>query len=202
MPFPVWRHCPAIICVYLPGGRSKRRLIRHEPCRVFLILSRKGFSLCLRFLPLTSARQNCVRTNPWRYGAFVHFNMQPFFSTPDEFCLENDPAHWNPSQLDVEQWFRCFWEAGFRYAVLTAKHTSDFCLWPTHTTASHVMNSPVKVDIVGEFVRFARWYRIARAFTTACRAVHIITGPTPARFSLPSCGNCWKTMAICSFCGW
>lgn len=95
-----------------------------------------------------------------RYGAFVHFNMQPFFSTPDEFCLENDPAHWNPSQLDVEQWFRCFWEAGFRYAVLTAKHTSDFCLWPTHTTASHVMNSPVKVDIVGEFVRFARMYQI------------------------------------------
>lgn len=95
-----------------------------------------------------------------KFGVFVHFNMQQFIYTKDEFTQERDPVIWNPVSLDVEQWFRRWSEAGVKYAILTTKHTSDFCLWDTRTTASNVMNSPVPVDIVAEFATYARKYNI------------------------------------------
>lgn len=39
-----------------------------------------------------------------------------------------------------------------RYAVLTAKHTAGFCLWPSQHTDYHVGNSPVQTDVVREFI--------------------------------------------------
>ena len=97
-------------------------------------------------------------------GVFAHFNMQQFIYTDTEFVSENDPRYWNPEQLDVEQWFRNWSSAGVRYAVLCVRHTSDFCLWPTLTSPYHVMNSPVPVDVVGEFVKYARQYNIQPCF--------------------------------------
>ena len=36
---------------------------------------------------------------------------------------------YNPTHLDVRQWLQVAHEVGARYAVLTAKHMSGFCLW-------------------------------------------------------------------------
>lgn len=99
-----------------------------------------------------------------KYGAFVHLNMQQFVYTRDEFTQVSDPSVWNPVNLDVEQWFVRWKEAGIRYAILTTRHTSDFCLWDTKTTETNVMNSPVPVDIVSEFVKYARKYDIKPCF--------------------------------------
>lgn len=99
-----------------------------------------------------------------KFGVFVHFNMQQFVYTKDEFTQEKNPAVWNPVQLDVEQWFRQWSGAGVKYAILSTKHTSDFCLWDTKTTDANVMNSPVPVDIVGDFVKYARKYNIKPCF--------------------------------------
>ncbi len=95
-----------------------------------------------------------------KFGVFVHFNMQQFVYTNDEFTQERDPSVWNPDKLDVEQWFRQWSGAGVKYAILTVKHTSDFCLWDTKTTEANAMNSPIPVDIVAEFVKYARKYDI------------------------------------------
>lgn len=99
-----------------------------------------------------------------KFGVFVHFNMQQFVYTEDEFTQEKDPALWNPTDLDVEQWFAQWSKAGVKYAILTVKHTSDFCLWNTRTTEANVMNSPVPVDIAAEFVTYARKYDIRPCF--------------------------------------
>jgi alpha-L-fucosidase len=54
--------------------------------------------------------------------------------------------------LDVDSWIKVAAEAGARYAVLTSKHVSGFCLWPTRYTDYHVGNSGNPTDVVGEFV--------------------------------------------------
>lgn len=116
------------------------------------------------FYPATERTPAIAEYEALKFGVFVHFNMQQFVYTKDEFTQEKNPAIWNPVHLDVEQWFRRWSEAGVRYAILTTKHTSDFCLWDTGTTDANVMNSPVPVDIVAEFVKYARKYNIKPCF--------------------------------------
>ena len=57
---------------------------------------------------------------------------------------KEDPAHFNPTGLDCEQWVRALKEGGFKMAVITAKHHDGFCLWPTKTTRHSVVSSPWK----------------------------------------------------------
>ncbi len=45
-----------------------------------------------------------------------------------------------------------FQKAGIRYAVLTARHTSGFCLWHSKVTKFGVESSPYKKDVVQLFV--------------------------------------------------
>lgn len=116
------------------------------------------------FLPAVGQTPAVAEYEALKYGVFVHFNMQQFVYTKDEFTQVKDPAIWNPTSLNVEQWFRRWKEAGVKYAILTTKHTSDFCLWDTKTTDSNVMNSPVPVDVVKEFVTYARKYDIKPCF--------------------------------------
>ena len=67
---------------------------------------------------------------------------------------------WNPKKLDTDQWLRTAKAAGARYALLTAKHGTGFCLWPTKVHDYHVGNSAVPRDVVGEFVQSCHKYGI------------------------------------------
>ena len=53
-----------------------------------------------------------------------------------------------------------FQDAGIRYAVLTARHTSGFCLWDSKVTAFDVTSSPYKKDVVRMFVHACRQHGI------------------------------------------
>ncbi len=86
------------------------------------------------------------------YGMFVCFGMETYVRATAQ--LEVAPANtYNPGVLDVDQWVQIARDAGMRYAVLTAKHVSGHCLWPSRYTKHTVANSGNKTDVVEAFVK-------------------------------------------------
>ena len=85
-----------------------------------------------------------------KYGMFIHFGMATF--TGKEFDPRDTPATYAPTQLDVHQWVRTARQAGMKYAVLTAKHASGFCLWDSDDYDYDVAASGNKTDVVAEFM--------------------------------------------------
>ena len=85
--------------------------------------------------------------------AYLHFGLQTFDGT-EYGDVSDTPALFNPTDLNATQWVNTLKEAGFRQAMLVAKHSTGFCLWPSAQTDYSVKNSPWKNgqgDVVKEF---------------------------------------------------
>jgi len=86
------------------------------------------------------------------FGVVLSFGMSTF--DEDELSLGDKPSmFYAPDHLDVDQWISVARDAGMTYAVLTAKHHSGHCLWPSRHTDYTVATSGNTTDVVEAFVR-------------------------------------------------
>jgi alpha-L-fucosidase len=101
----------------------------------------------------------------WRFGMFMHFGMNTFSNDNGDDLPNQDPAKFNPTNLDPAQWMDAARAGGMKFAILTAKHHDGFLLWDSATTTYDTGNPAVppagRKDVVKLFVDAARAKGIA-----------------------------------------
>lgn len=104
--------------------------------------------------------ENQMRWQEMEYYAFVHFSLNTY--TDQSWGYGNEDINlFNPTELDCRQWARICKEAGMKGIILTAKHHSGFCLWPSAYTEYSVKNAPWKNgkgDVVREMADACKEY--------------------------------------------
>ncbi len=95
--------------------------------------------------------ENQMRWQEMEFYAFVHFSLNTYTDQSWGYGNE-DISLFNPEELDCRQWARICKEAGMKGIIITAKHHSGFCLWPSQYTDYSVKNAPWK-DGKGDVVR-------------------------------------------------
>jgi len=100
-------------------------------------------------------------------GVIIHLDM-PIFA-PDSFDYDRKEtlpplSVFHPSRLDTDQWIRAASEAGAKYAILVAKHSSGFSLWPTRQHDYNISHTPWKNgegDVVADFIQSCKKYGVS-----------------------------------------
>ena len=114
--------------------------------------------------------------NPTLLGLFIHFGISTVHGdcdiswgmmdnperrakgngivTPREYWKQAEA--FDPRSFEPERWLYTAKEAGFTYAVFTAKHHDGFAMWPSDAGTLSTKNYQGGRDIVGEYVAACR----------------------------------------------
>ena len=114
--------------------------------------------------------------NPTLLGLFIHFGISTVHGdcdiswgmmdnperrakgngivTPREYWKQAEA--FDPRSFEPERWLYAAKEAGFTYAVFTAKHHDGFAMWPSDAGTLSTKNYQGGRDIVGEYVAACR----------------------------------------------
>jgi alpha-L-fucosidase len=117
-----------------------------------------------QLLPVPAPRQ--LQWQQLETNAFLHFTVNTYTNKEWGDGTES-PSIFNPVKFDARQWVKALKEAGFKIAIITAKHHDGFCLWPSKFTEHSVKNSPWKNgkgDVVKEVAEACKEYGIKFGF--------------------------------------
>lgn len=94
-----------------------------------------------------------------RYYNFIHFGVNTFTNREWGDGTE-DPAIFNPSALDTDQWCRVLKKSDSKGIIFTAKHHDGFCLYDSKYTDHTVMHSPYGKDILRQLQKSCEKYSL------------------------------------------
>ncbi|MFA5816872.1 MAG: alpha-L-fucosidase [Bacteroidales bacterium] len=127
-----------------------------------------SFSATIAQLPKETEEQKTARMKWWtddRFGMFIHFGL---YAQParHEWVKKNERIsdqdyqkyfeQFNPDLYNPREWARMAKEAGMKYAVMTTKHHEGFCLFDSKFTDYKATNTPIKKDLIKEYVEAFR----------------------------------------------
>jgi len=119
-------------------------------------------------LPKETEAQKMQRMKWWtdaRVGLFIHWGLYAMPArhewVKNRERLTNDQYQkyfdlFNPDLYNPKEWAKMAREAGMKYVVLTAKHHEGFCLFDSKFTDYKSTNTPVKKDLIKEYVEAFR----------------------------------------------
>ncbi len=99
-------------------------------------------------------------------GVIIHLDINIY--APESFDYKDsrtlpDVSQFNPSKLNTDQWIRTAKAAGAAYAILTVKHGTGFCLWPSKVNEYNVGHTKWRsgsADILKEFTASCKKYGV------------------------------------------
>ena len=97
-------------------------------------------------------------------GVIIHLDINIY--APESFDYKDsrtlpDVNLFSPSKLNTDQWIRTAKAAGAAYAILTVKHGTGFCLWPSKVNGYNVGHTKWRngtADILREFIASCKKY--------------------------------------------
>ncbi|MGL5381295.1 alpha-L-fucosidase [Clostridium sp.] len=96
--------------------------------------------------PVPSERQREYSKD--EMAAFIHFGVNTFTDAEWGNGKEN-PAVFNPTELDPDQWARELSESGFKKVIITAKHHDGFNLFDSPGTDHDITNPAINEAVRG-----------------------------------------------------
>jgi len=123
-----------------------------------------NFPVSVAQLPKETEEQKMARMKWWtddRFGMFIHFGL---YAEParGEWVKKSERINeekyqqyfefFNPDLYNPREWAKMAKDAGMKYAVMTAKHHEGFCMYDSKFTDYKSTNTPIKRDLIREFV--------------------------------------------------